>query len=729
MALELHLRDGALGQALTAHVQHQLFTMCGPAVMSELFVDHVDTVPGSVTVAEASPTRLDVRLAVTVHTVTRSQVMTHPGGVPPMDPPVPAVVVIWLGGQGRALVVERANSDLGASQLPSLVRAAVESALDARLAPLAGTVLLDLQPVVSALGSQVPAEPSLGHAAGVMGLRLGGSGPFVPHLAGHQAWGVVLDAQEAIALLTRQQPGGLPAQIRWLPNGATPAMDGVLTVSGPFFGATVHVTARPTIFPPSTLRLSISWGIDLIGVASLLEPLARKLVREWVRRRFTDATHDGAQSFRYDLPLPAIPALLGAEPEWQSIDSSPTGMTIGGPVRAAPEGERGLLVPSLTGFGKPVWWGSCRRNGEPPRSFERDDPRLRVQAGAGFSDAGRLCDARILSPNEWLTPHLSAGADGLGFDLSVGTAALIADNVTILVRTARGTRLVDLGRPVIRGGPEGGIDVQRNWFDNCPKLSGAWLKIAIGEALTVEDFRPVPLEDPDWITILGARQGLVSHVIELGRLEPGEPVTVRGHNLAIELRADDAGGLTVPALVALSGRMRDVVVERSAGDFVEGTVRIHSAHLTWLADLGPGRAAAVADVGQGALVVREVDGVVEAVEYRPAEGVVAVGGEVQLNPQPLPPEPPDALRLAAAAGLDDVCSAQALPGLDASRLAVVQLGDGEQVVVTADGGTPHVAGGYRGPVVGVQVNGRYAVARSGPAVHLFTVTPLREMAV
>lgn len=729
MALELHLRDGALGQALTAHVQHQLFTMCGPAVMSELFVDHVDTVPGSVTVAELSPARLEVRLSLTIHTVTRAQVLASPGGVPAMNAPVPAVVVVWLGIQGRALVIEQADSDLSTSQLPSLVRAAAESAIDALLAPLEGTVLVDLQPVVQALGSQVPAEPSLGHAGGVMGLRLGGSGPFVPHLAAHQAWGVFLDAQEAIALLTRQQPAGLPTQIRWLPNGATPAMDGSLTVSGPFYGAAVHVTARPTLVPPSTLRLSISWGVNLTGVASVLEALARKLIREWVRRRFADATHDGAQSFHYDLTLPPVPALLGAEPEWQSIDSSPAGMTIGGPVRPAPEGERGLLVTSVTGFGKPVWWGNCRRNGEPPRTFERDAPRLRVQAGVGFSDAGRLCDAQILSPNEWLTPHLSAGADGLGFDLSVGTAALIADDVTILVRTARGTRFFNLGRPVIRGGPEGGIDVQRNWFDNCPKLSGAWLKLAIGEALTVEDFRPVPLEDPNWIALLGARQGLVSHVVQLGRLEPGELVTVRGHRLAVEVRADDAGELTAPALVALSGRMREVVLERSAGDLVEGTVRVHSTHLTWLANLGPAQAAAVVDVGHGARVVRETDGAVHAVEYRPAEGLVEVGDEVQLNPRPLPPEPPDALRLAAAAGLDDVRTAQALPGMDATHLAVAQLGDGEQVVVTVDGGTPHVAGSYRGPVVGMQVDGRYAVARSGGSLHLFAVTPLQEMAL
>lgn len=730
MALELHLRDGALGQAVTAHVQHQLFTMCGPTA-SELLVDHLDTVPGSVTVAEASATGLDVRLGVVVHVVSRSQVMAHPNGVPPMNPPVTAGVVIRIGVTGRALVVESADSDLSAAPLPPVLGAAAEAALDARLAPLAGTVLVDLGPVVTALGSQVPAEPTLGHAAGVLGLRLGGTGPFVPQLAATQDWGVFLDAQEAIEVLTRQQPGNLPTRIRWLPNGSTPAMDGALTISGLFFSATVHVTARPSLVPPSTLRLSVSWGIDLTGVASILEALARKLIREWVRRRFPNATHDGAQSFFFEVPLSPVPPFLRAQPQWRSIDSSPAGMTIGGPVRPAPEGERGLLVATVTGFGRPVWWGNCRRDGEPPRQFERDDPRLRVQAGVSFSDAGRLCEAQVLPPNQWLTPHLSAGVDGVGLDLSVGTAATIADDVAILVRTARGTRLVHLGRPVIRESPEGtGLDVQRNWFDNCLTLSGAWLKLATGQALTVDDFRPVPLEHPDWMTILDARQGLVGHLVTLGRLEPGEVVTVRAHNLALDLRADDAGGLTAPALVALSPAGHDVLVERSAGDLAEGTVRVDSVHLTWLADLGPAHAAAVADVGEGARVVTEVDGgAVRAVEYRPAQGVVELGEEVQLNPQPLPPEPPEALRLAAAAGLEDVRSAQAVPGLDATRAAVVQLGDGAQVVVTVDGGSPHVAGTYRGPVIGLQLDGRYAIARSGGSLQLFAVTPLPEVVV
>ena len=95
------------------------------------------------------------------------------------------------------------------------------------------------------------------------------------------------------------------------------------------------------------------------------------------------------------------------------------------------------------------------------------------------------------------------------------------------------------------------------------------------------------------------------------------------------------------------------------------------------------------------------------------------GGEVELNPQPLPPEPPEAARLAAAAGLDDVVSAQLVPGFDA-RLAIVKTKEGRGMIV-APGSRTQVVGEWEGPIIGVHVEGGYALARSGGTVQLFAV--------
>lgn len=317
--------------------------------------------------------------------------------------------------------------------------------------------------------------------------------------------------------------------------------------------------------------------------------------------------------------------------------------------------------------------------------------------------------------------------EGIGFDLTVGTARRITSDVHVIVRTARGARFIALGKPIIQRKEGGeGLDVQVNYIDDCLDLSGPWLKLALGQTLTVDDVKPPPFEDPDWREWLHAERGLNSHLVTVGQLDTGEIITVRGRGLQIQVTANDDGEALIPGLVAIADDMYEVVVERTSMRPFDGPIHVQTVEFTWLGEVGPADAAAVRDIDGIAYVGRVIADTMICETYRPDDERtfhLVRNEEVALNPQPLPPEPPDAARLAEVAGVHDLRSAQFLPGLGGSdTIALVTLRDGRTVIVSADSSKPRVSGEYAGPLLGMHVDGDFAIAKNGDCVHLFTVS-------
>jgi hypothetical protein len=739
MTIEIQIRESSLGQAFAEFVQTQLFTMCVPANLPGLYVDHLDTVPGSLIFADVPGGGVKISLKVAIYVVSQADVGAHPNGEPDGATQVfgEIGVVVRLAMVGTALTIISAESDTSGLPPPPALQAVVKAAIDSSLSQLNGRTLFETAPIVTALSAIVPAAPDLSRGQGVVAMRFGTIGPVISQLATAQAWGAFLDATEASGLLARRLPDEI--DVDWQPNGSTPAMSlGFNFDFSPLgidvAGITAVGTGSVRLLSPSTLKLSVSWGIDLRGVLAPFEALARKLAREFVRAKvrslIPQATHDGAQSFFFTINLPPIPAFLGAQPLWGSISSSPAGMTIGGPVIPAPMGSRETVYISVGRFDRPVWWGRCREqarigDGSAPAVFA--DWELKVKGGANVTDAGALCSVEIQPPNQWLLANMSSGTEGIGFNLTVGVAELITSDVHILLRTARGTRFVDLGRPLITRGEDGRVtNVQVNILPDCLTLSGAWLKLALGEQLTVADFRPPPFEDPNWMKTLGVELGLNSHLVTIAGLDPGEMVTLRGPGLWLDVTADEAGTATVPALVGLSPVMHEVIVTRVSGRPLPRAIRVQTTEFTWLAAVGAADAAAVRDVDGRARIARRLGKSVVVEDYRAddLQRIVRIEGhdETALNPQPLPPGPPDdAARLARDVKLEDVATVQTLPGNNGRSLALVQMHDGTRLIVTADGKVPRVAGCYSGPLVGMLVDGGYAIAKSGDMVHLFAM--------
>jgi hypothetical protein len=102
----------------------------------------------------------------------RSRDMTH--SIPAPGPRLFGVVgvIVRLAVAGREGTRDRQGPlRHGCIAAPSVLGAAVKAAIDARLAPLTGQVLLELAPIVTALGAVAPAEPDLGQGQGVVGCR------------------------------------------------------------------------------------------------------------------------------------------------------------------------------------------------------------------------------------------------------------------------------------------------------------------------------------------------------------------------------------------------------------------------------------------------------------------------------------------------------------------------------------------------------------------------------
>ena len=143
-----------------------------------------------------------------------------------------------------------------------------------------------------------------------------------------------LDADQTVDLVRSKIPSSFPVPInvRWVANGPTPFIRATANIELSVLGIGVAgvdatVDIGPSFIPPSTLRLSGQWDVDLSGIIGPFEGIVTKFVRGEIRQMLPDAHHNG-QSLYYDFALPAIPDFLGARPQWATMTSTATGVTL-----------------------------------------------------------------------------------------------------------------------------------------------------------------------------------------------------------------------------------------------------------------------------------------------------------------------------------------------------------------------------------------------------------------
>lgn len=233
-------------------------------------------------------------------------------------------------------------------------------------------------------------------------------------------------------------------------------------------------------------------------------------------------------------------------------------------------------------------------------------------------------------------------------------AMALQQPLTLVLRTARGVRFIDLGRaPPMR------IDANGVFLD---KIVDVYLNDCLyqvvrdkgadglGWSVSTDEMKTRPIEEMDWTFYLQqAPAGLQVQVVRLQGLDAHELLRFHLATHAIDVTADAQGRAAVPVLLALSQTPSPALLARADGRTLEGHFAVESLlferHVTL-----PGRVVLPLVLsGSGGLrlttrtrtqtrtqtrrqmLVAEVSGL--GARLRPA----AAGQVTALNPQPLPP--------------------------------------------------------------------------------------------
>lgn len=761
MAVDFQIEQSTVAQIMIDWAQRALSGRCQPPAPGRL-VDRLDVVPGDTTLL-AVEGRLLVKISVQVHLVTEAAVMAAPNTSPVIDNVGRAVVELALVADGTSLRMRNGDHDLSGLALSEIEKAFVKTLIvdfvDSAPAPAA-----DFGPRFGELGLPSPALSRIEQDFGIVAIRFDPAGPLVRHLAPSTTWGLFLDAPAVVSLVAARMTA-LPVQpqLTWAPDGLVPRVNFSLrqivrrefTVTVDMLidtGAVdivVHAdvtlwgSARFSLGPGPILRTDLEWDMDLdiadLGLVSefIAEQFIENEVRDQLRTQLLAAiqgeTVTGPNSLFLSRPLARFP-FLGAQMSWSSLRADAAGMTLGG---SALRSQASWAIPSFAvqRFGSPIWRGRCREraragDGSPPRTFSIWD----VEAVAGVSFEGAtLCRVVLLPPNEGLQSRLNITGGSAGFRLKAAQAGVIRAPVRLVVYTSRGVRLVDLGMPNVEVDGVGKVaNVAVHYLKDCLHLSGPLLKLAIGETLTTEDFKPPPLEVDDWATRIGARFDLKAQLVHVEGLEPSEIVRFETPFHRLTLLADERGGLRIPALVPLGPVVSAATVSRMYDRAFPDSTKVETVDFRWIATTEAGAANWLRDVDGTPRIMQEgregrTLSIFLATEQ---EGFVSLDAAADdgLNPQPLPPgPPPELMELARAAGIADYEAVSAFPGFEDEAIAIVSVREDNQLVVERDGaGNARVSGRWEGPLAPLQIHGGFALAVSGSDLLLFSTERVRE---
>lgn len=755
MSLELQIRSSVLAELAVRSVQSQLLVACVPA--SPLgFVDHVDVGAAPVELEPAGDA-VRLRVPLDVFVVSRAAVLAAPNAVPAgaVGPPQAAVAVLELGVVGAVVslhCVEVQPAIPGVNQAPLV--AAVGSA-----------ATVDLAPALKRLGLPVPGTSSVALVDGLVAIRLDPTGPATDHLVPGEEWGMFLDGRAVEQLALTKVPTNLSGGItsltvtpHWRPNGSTPHVDldytGKAPAPDPFSGdADGTLACDFSISPPPLLglRTSVEWSLHLdLGalVPAGIDDLVAGIVASFMDPTTFGGTATGDRSFTLDTALPVV-ALGRAQLHYDRVDATPDGMTIGGSVRLPLEPDRVTLRAVARPFGLPVRTTFCRElaksgSGNPSKTVLLSE--VSTTGSVWLDDLGSYCGVEVVSPAAWVEGFLTPPAAFPQVVITIPSAVALGIHapVQLIVRTARGVRLMDLGEPprvaVDAAGHVTNAVVQHipnclvenvehgfSWYLEHPNDPGS--------------LNP-PLEHPDWTTFVSSHPGVDVQLVTLSDLAPGELVRFTSVDHTVEISADAAGRAIVPVLLPLDARQPSSSLERVDRGRLAGHAKVESALFVASATVAAPGSARLSAAGDGAeltlttehlghlevhtmselgapVLVRRhstrgrrdqlrplTDGEVE-LNPQPLPPVES-GGEVELNPQPLPPVD-DGLRGWERIDLPGLVGLTAVPGFPDAPVALAVLQDGSTLVVDRDDqGRVRVAGTFEGPVGPMAVRAGWA---------------------
>jgi hypothetical protein len=485
------------------------------------------------------------------------------------------------------------------------------------------------------------------------------------------------------------------------------------------------------------LRTTVHWSLHLdLGdfVPGFIEDIAEDVVAASVDPAKFGGVALGDHTFALDSVLPGI-KLGGSEFRYSGVLASPAGMTIGGPVKLALMPGLETVHLSATAFGLPSRLQFCSQlaksgSGAPIKRMAIND--VTTNARIFLQDAGNFCGFEVIAPGAWINPYIFGPPPGTAgnthdFHLNVpgGVSGSIKTPARVIVKTARGVRLADLGVPPkivvdANGQVTNAID---NYIDDCLYVDPNNYGLVWGH-----DDLVIPIEHPDWLTLVAS--GLDVQLVTLNGLDRGELVTFRSAHHQIDVSADQNGRAMIPVLLPLSSSGASAQLTRSSRQPIEGRAEVQSAIFGARATLAaaPGQTFA-AGTGDTARLTSQFSDWVEVREIGTL-GLSLLDGRslnraapvaAMYSPDmgyPSPCREPDLCE-----GLAGVTALLPVPGFDQAPIAIALMTDGTALVIDlVNRRRPRVAGTFTGPIGAVQTAGNWAMASAGQVTSIYRVS-------
>jgi hypothetical protein len=749
MSIGFQIRSSVFAEIITRAVQQQLRKSCFPETAGS-FVDHLNVSPTASPRFSAAGGAVEIRVPVDVFVVRRDAVLAAPNGVPDgaTNPLTSVDIILVMKTDGTVVSLSSGSVQLG--PLGSI--------------SFGEPVVFDLAPIFEKLSIPPPASSSVELAGDIVCVQFDAAGAAVDHLFADHEWGLFIDGAAVESLVRSSVSPNLPSAItslqrtpHWRPNGLTPHVDidyeGAAKVPDPFSARvrgtfSTDISLIPT--PAQLLRNNVSWTLNVdLGtfVPAFVDKIVKDLIAAAVDPTKFGGTPTGPRSFIIEKRLPDF-AISGSRLMYSSVQATPAGMTIGGAVRLIQDPGRETLKTSITTFTVPhyVMYASHYGcvfgwQGEVPSGDE-----FRVSASVSLDSSGEFCAFELISADSWVANYTAHHPDFLEsrsvrISLPALNAAGITEPVRILVRTSRGVRLIDFGKPRVEIDENGKIvNAEITPIDDCLYMTiydWYWATLPT-DPITGRPLPPPPKpwpppdwneSNPEWLTsppeadvwnsYIETLNALNVQIVTVTGLEPGELIQFRSFEHSVDVTADKQGRAVVPVVLSVRYRLEPAKLTRVSRQNFNGAVTVRSAVLTRHVQLEAGQNNRVATGADGTTYVL-AESADETVAYRPG----ALGTWSRLGASEIPE-----LRFAAPSLIEEsvrlpgLVSLIRLPGFQDESIALAIMDDDSTLVLDlADKGNMRVAGTFMGPIGAITEIGEWGIAAAPNRITAFKVS-------
>lgn len=773
MSIELQIESSALGSIIARSVQARLWNSCYRPLAGG-YIDHAD-VSSSAPVFVSANNAVRVRVAIDVFYVRSSDVTAAPNASPAgTGAPVGTVfVVLEMAAAGAVVSLQCVDVDLGSLAGPlgpdaPAVKATICQTVGAKME-------LNLTAQLKRLAMENPGSSRVDLVNNIVAIRFEPAGNGVNRLFPGQQWGMFLDGGSVEKLAVSKVPADLSKHItslsispHWRPAGDVPHVDidysgKAPQVPNPFAGdidgtLACDFSLTPTI--TKLLRTTVHWSLHInLGdfVPGFIDNMVEDVVEKFMDPTKFGGTPVGDHAFTMDNPLPGI-SFGGSQFEYVDLHASPDGMTIGGRVILPVDAGTLTVKPLVTNFGLPYRIEFCRElaksgSGAPSKTASPD--QVNTNGRVWLENFGRLCGIEIVSPGNWISPYISYQADKPEIRIVIPSAVAlgITSSVRIIVRTARGVRLIDLGTPPpVTVDANGNVtNAVLNYIDNCLYLEVEKGIDWIFEYGINEDTLNPPLEHPDWASYLDDLRGIDVQLVRLSELEPGELIQFNSRDHAVTVTADVNGNAIVPVLLPINDGIGRASLSRVNRRAIDGHFSADSAiflnqfglmagQLNRLSLASNGIATIttefedhmdvheIGDLGAPILLRRE------DLQDRIQSSSLAMEVKKSSAHDPYPAVNPQAITFDQTqiekhgtfhkrmAQLPGIASIIAVPGFANVPLVLAKMEDGSVLILDlSDGESVRVAGTFAGPIGSLDEAGDWAMTENLDRVSVFRV--------